>query len=755
MGLKQSVVIVNEFSVPRPGGAGSRGATPGDYVIRYMARGRATEPLAPIRRLRAEDINVRYRARESAVRHPGVSRDAAKAAMRRAQGAGGVAFGYDSISLSDEQLRAAARDIQTAFESGKTVLKTVLSFSEHFLRENGIVDQGFRYHDRGDYRGHLDQMKLRMAIRHGLDRMGAGGSGFDDLRWIGVIQVDTEHVHCHLAMFDAGTGSLMKDGTQRGKVLERHKSSLRRGIDVWLRGKQAVASLFTAADYDRRNVTTFIKRWAHERINAESLPQFALASLPADRTLWRAGSDDARMRKGNRLVTQLVTEQLERAGLPLPAAVEEVTGHIDQWRQNEDRAPQHRHQLPDRDRAKITAQAVSAVYQMLRDLPQAELRVRTPMLEVMGTDYEHMASRQHARAADSLVHFGFRLRSYAIRQRHHRTQAEVYRDLSRQWERAHERDPAAEVSRPLYDFYRFESDYHRRVMAKYQHFLPFLGNTGYWHKRLRQVTEYGRRMRSLTALRQDTSLQRMTDPVQAEQLGRDIYDQPGGGHLAGGTAGQALLDARMTTMARVYAERVEALRADLSTSGLLLRSGLTADPGSPAGHASTTMAIEAVKTHDFHQVKALDLHHLGADFVARAQVGPQSRSIFLSAAAERRRLLLGAMAYLDQSGQAEAITDLPVDDVATMAQVSRELAASARNHDGPGVLVVPSTIAELRARHQQAGPARRSAASSLGSGLAVRLQAHIDAVVTGTATVTTCIPEADDLSNSTESFSDR
>lgn len=48
MGLKQDIVVVNEFSVPTVDG-GSRGNTPGDYVIRYMARNGATEDLTPVR----------------------------------------------------------------------------------------------------------------------------------------------------------------------------------------------------------------------------------------------------------------------------------------------------------------------------------------------------------------------------------------------------------------------------------------------------------------------------------------------------------------------------------------------------------------------------------------------------------------------------------------------------------------------------------------------------------------------------------
>src|SRR5699024_3867657 len=136
------------------------------------------ESLAPIQRLRTDDFILRYMARDSAVERAPTAR-AAKTEMRQAQGEGGLAFGYGSVSLSDEQLQAASKDLQQHFESGKTVMKTVLSFDEDYLKRRGIVGEDFHCTIRGDYRGHIDQMKLRMAIMHGMDRMAAGSGGFD------------------------------------------------------------------------------------------------------------------------------------------------------------------------------------------------------------------------------------------------------------------------------------------------------------------------------------------------------------------------------------------------------------------------------------------------------------------------------------------------------------------------------------------------------------------------------------------------
>lgn len=751
MGLKQDIVLVNEYSVPLPGGKGSRGGTPGDYVTRYMARQQATESLAPIQRLRTDDFILRYMARESAVERAGTSRLDAKTAMSQAQGDGGVAFGYGSVSLSDEQLRAASKDIQRHFESGKTVLKTVLSFDEAYLKRRGIVSEDFHCENRGDYRGHIDQMKLRMAIMHGLERMRSGTSGFDDLRYVGVIQVDTEHVHCHLAMVDAGHGNLAKDGTQRGKLLDRHKSRLRRGVDGWLDEKQVVAHLSSAVGYERRNVTMFIKRWAHDRMRAESLPQFLLACLPADRSLWRAGSNDLRMRKANQLVSDLVAEQLERPGSPLPEAMEKVVDYANQRRESEGLSTDEWQRLVDAGRDRITERAVNGVYQMLRALPEEELRVRTPMLEVMGMDYAQMAvlaaERQEQAGdehggEDDLVTFGFRLRSYASRLQHHKAKAGAYRDLVRQWERAEKADVAEEDSRPLYDFYRFEEDYHRRVMSKYQHFLPFIGDVGQWYERQQQVADYGERLLSLMALRQDASLQRMKNADEAERLGREIYDQPGGRHLTEGRAGRTVLDARIAAMKEVYDERINELRTDLADSGLVLVAGTAGQVEAKEPGVTAELSIEAGTPHPFDEVKALDLHHLGYDFVADVEIGQRARQAFAAAAVERRRLLLAAMAYLDQSGQSEAIDDLPVDDVAAMTRLSRSLVPE----EGSRHLVLRSRIAELRGEREQAAQLRRSRTASLDAGLVVRVQERIDAVVTSPDAVRDPESEATDLS---------
>lgn len=764
MGLKQDIVLVNEYTVPLPGGKGSRGGTPGAYVERYMAREQAVESLAPIRRLRTDDFIMRYMARESAVEKASLlpshqGRRMIKHEMRQAQGNGGVAFGYGSVSLSDDQLKGASSDIQRLFEQGHTVMKTVLSFDEKYLKKHGLVDEDFELTGRGGYRGHVDQMKLRMAIMHGLDRMGT--AGFDDLRYVGVIQVDTEHVHCHLALTDAGRGQVTKDGTQRGKLLDKHKSRLRRGIDAWLDEKQAVKHLSSAVGYERRNVTTYIKRWAHERMASESLPQFLIACLPEDRSLWRAGTNDKRMRKANELVTELVEEQLARPDSPMPAAMEKIIDYANHRRSDEGLDMTTWQKLVDHGRRQIVERGVNGVYQMLKSLPEDELRVRTPMLDVMSMDYEQMALRAadeqqtHPDEEDSFVAFGFRLRSYASRLEHHRKQASLYRNRARDWEKADAAGAAAEESRPLYEFYRFEEQYQLQLASKYQHFLPFAGDASAWYEEHTRVADYGKRLVSLMALRGDSSLQRMKDGDEAERLGREIYGQPGGRLLTEGSGGRMVLDHRIDQMRKNYEDQLQALREDLALSGLVLRAeseservqatgaqqdgtrqtdmlpagrdsgGPGKSPGRDADPALEPTVIEQGTAYSFDEVKALDLHHLGLDFFNDVEIGKHSHDAFVSTARRRRELLLGAVQYLERSNQSEAIGQLPIDDVALMTRTRRRMTDERK---ATGKSTLHSRFAELRAQRAEEEKVRRQAATSLDAGLAVRVRGQVDEI---------------------------
>lgn len=717
MGLKQDIVVVNEYTVPLPGGGGSRGGTPGAYVTRYMAREGATETLAPIRRARTDDFILRYMAREEAAESLDVA-DAAdlKARMVQAQGRGGMAFGYGSMSLSDDQLRAAAADIQSRFDAGATVMKTVVSFDQDYLRRRGIVDPDFVVARPGDYRGHIDQMKLRMALTRGLERMGR--DGYDDLRWVGVIQVDTEHVHAHLSMVDAGRGTVMPDGTQRGKISERSMNLLRRGTDAWLDEKQQVAHLSSAVGYERRNVTAFVKRWAHHQALRESLPQFLLSALPADRRLWRLDTNHRAMDKPNRIVRELVTEVLARPGSPMGAAMARVHDYADTRRREEGLDAAQWAGLVETGRERIVERGVNAVYSTLRQLPPDALRVRTPMLDVLGMDYDELTARAAGPARqdeDDLVGFSFRLRSYSTRLSEHTAARQENHDQARRWEAADAVGAADPASRALYLWYLEEEEYQARCAAKYRHFLPFPAD-GDWRARWDEIADYGERMLSLESMSRDASLKRTKDLDEAERLGRQVYGQPGGHLVAlGDQASTQRLADRIGAMRAEHARRIEDLRADLAADGLVLR----VEDG-PDGQGVPTVSEGA--EHPFEEVKGLDMHHMRFDFSRDVEVGPQTRARFIEAARRRTAALERAVEYVQGSQQPEVLDELPVADVAAMGRLAERLEADPQ-------AMLSSEVARIMS--QRATP--RSRTVRLGTGLAEQVSEQVEAEVSSFA----------------------
>ncbi len=63
MGLKESIVVRSEYTIKNSSGkGGSRGGTPGNFVLQYMSREDATEIITPVT-VNGEPFCERYRLR--------------------------------------------------------------------------------------------------------------------------------------------------------------------------------------------------------------------------------------------------------------------------------------------------------------------------------------------------------------------------------------------------------------------------------------------------------------------------------------------------------------------------------------------------------------------------------------------------------------------------------------------------------------------------------------------------------------------
>lgn len=247
------IVIVNEFSLRLPSGKGSRGMNPGNYILQYMARDDAIEQAYV----------------------PGAQKPS-----------DGAAFGRYTIAMLHKELTAISKRIQKAFEKGKTVLKTVISFTHEYLRKMRVISEDFICEKAGDYKGHVDQLKLRKAIQKGYEGMIAR---YDDPEWVGVIQVDTNHVHCHICLVDHGKGSKVnqKIASQDGTIKAQDSRRIRMGIHNCLESmKELDPQPFFVRQKDDK-VFQQIEQYTQKQSDA-----FAVSNLlPKGKELWVRGSE--------------------------------------------------------------------------------------------------------------------------------------------------------------------------------------------------------------------------------------------------------------------------------------------------------------------------------------------------------------------------------------------------------------------------------------------------------------------------------
>lgn len=638
MGLKQSVVIVNEYTIKTGDKGGTRGGTPGDYVLRYMARVGATEDITPTK-LQEFDTNLtKYIARERATNLfddiPSM-----KQSMRNAQRYGGVAFGYGDVALSDARLKRVSKDIQSQFDAGKTVMKTVLSFDEEYLREHGLISKDFHCRKRGDFRGHIDQLKLRMAIMNGMEKL---SRHYDDLQFVGVIQVDTKHVHCHLAMVDRGRGSLMPDGTQRGKLTEKEKLSIRRGIDMYLDAKQTVKMMSSSVVYDKRNALCYIKKRTHQMMAQQGFSQFLLACLPENRNLWRASTNRKEMRKANSLVRDYVVQLLEQPQSGYRDAMNSVIAYADYRRDREDLSSDEHAQLIRDGQERIVTECMNGVYAVVKQIPESERQVRTPMLEMMSQDYEDMASQA---VNDPLIEFGFKLRSYASRLDFHRKEYHRFESYHEQYEQAETHTKDAEA---LDAYFQLEMRYNQMLMVKYQYFLSFLPPDEKMEEEFEALMEQKDRLWNLRMMSEDKAFQRML-PENAEEYGIRVYGQYGG--------------RRVKAQPEVIATRIRNMEQDVFDQEQRFRKKLQ-----DYGMDYNGSAVIRRKLYPFEDVKALDLHHITYDFATDVPVSKPYLDEFVKMANERYDAFQKAKLYLEGTGQHTELESLPEQDVMVMKE---------------------------------------------------------------------------------------
>lgn len=607
------VVVVNEWTRKNADGSGSRGATPGDYLTRYMAREDAVEFIAPARVDDVSTYMTRYMARENAVdeaavgpkRRRGYSDNAASGAPAddtisiASQGAvqshaqlaaalaaqmkfAGVAFGNDDVSLSHEDFLQRSADVQAMFDGGKTVMKTVVSFDQEYLHEMRVVSDDFQFTRPGDYRGNIDQLKLRSAIMAGCERV---SSNFDNLQYVGVIQVDTAHVHCHLVMVDAGEGRKMKDGSQSGIIPVPQLRRFKRAVDASLQRQADRTPIAASASYEQRSLNMSMRKWAYDVMLREADAQFLFSVLPENRDLWRPGNDDPSMARADAVVREIARHRFADPDSGYARVVATIERYADDRAQREGLSDDDREAIVDSALHRVEDAAVSAVYQVLRAVPEEMIVPAPEYMALMGADVKELESfgfgvrsgidadgGTEGETRDSDMHrVQMRMRSYTARKRHHEDQAAHYREREDTWLKAYKAGKATEASRAIGEFYATEAQYHEMAAAKYTYFMPPAVAFDELEDEWEDISQLGYKLTGMRALRADASIMRMSDPDAAEALGEELYGFPGGRQICAGggdpQTGRRIIDDRIARMQREYSRRVHKFRARVADMG--------------------------------------------------------------------------------------------------------------------------------------------------------------------------------------------
>lgn len=487
MTLAKQIVVKNEFTI-RQNGRGSRGSTPGKYVTQYMSRHDATDAYFPLHDGQLIERFSVYNARERQMDAVADEHDATplhnpdpiqlKRLLRSSDGLSGRAFGSSGLSLSDETLHQDAKRIQEAFRQGHAVQKIVLSFEEDYLRDEGVLDADFTYKGRGSYQGAVDQLKLRHAVRFGMEHLAKTG-GFASPVYVATIQMDTAHVHAHIAMVDERFSRKRRryDGAERGVLYQRELNALRTGVHRGIVAGHHLEPLTVQSKTDARHIRTLVKDTTYHHVKEMASVQLLLASLPQDDTLWSFENERPIMAYPNELALHLVRRIQKGAGRE---AYEKAVDAVDRYAQlvtdmNGLNEQEHR-AYRKAGRARIDRQSVNHLYGALRTIPIADRSVKTPMLSVQSRDDRELLRLMEMSGDKSDVttaRFALRLRHYGARLDDHKVQSRTFYDAGVSYDDAQVAGMTDASSLVMRRYYEEEQRYHMGVTDKYRQFLSF------------------------------------------------------------------------------------------------------------------------------------------------------------------------------------------------------------------------------------------------------------------------------------------
>lgn len=195
----RNIVVKSQFNIN-----GSRGKDAGKFVSDYVSRDSATE------------------ASQAYIPNPNVP---------PVQG-DGVAFTLDQTAITRDKTLQIAQHVQDLHQTGKRAIQQmVISFDPDYLIEQKIVPDDIEIIRKGDYRESYDDVRLRHAVRSGLQSL-IDNEGYRDGKAVACIQWDTRHLHVHAVVYEDATKlSRMRGSEEKGVIKESSLNRMAYDVD--------------------------------------------------------------------------------------------------------------------------------------------------------------------------------------------------------------------------------------------------------------------------------------------------------------------------------------------------------------------------------------------------------------------------------------------------------------------------------------------------------------------------------------------
>lgn len=231
-------------------------------------------------------------------------------------------FNAEALNMSQEQADRMQEDMERGAEHGNILWKTIISFSDEYLIEQGILsDKVVR---------NLDQHRLKAAVQEQMKQY-LKDEGIDQTaEWFGNIHLfgteNKEHIHVHLGIFEPGKSArpnkfnkLTNRNEPRGLFKQKSVDSFKAGLWRSTRRdeerEKMLEEQMAQSDPKRKLIDEFRK--LDLRAEQRDLFNQIIKSLPEKQTLWRAKSNAEVMKESNRLAEEYVDKYLLGQGKDL------------------------------------------------------------------------------------------------------------------------------------------------------------------------------------------------------------------------------------------------------------------------------------------------------------------------------------------------------------------------------------------------------------------------------------------------------